>query len=330
MSDESYETRRAQMLSMTDDELLAAVEDGAGQVSMAGACCTTVIRDEKAFVKRLPLTDIESAHPYSTFNHFNLPAFYSYGVGSAGFGPWRELAALEELTGVDGFPVLLTHRVMPRSSPPPTIPWTEEEYVHYWRDSESIGRYLRAKNVATQELWIVLADAGAPAYLWMANNPERIDEVLSQVFDAIGELRARHFVHFDAHLGNIVTDGSSSTLVDFGLAMSDSFDLNSEERSFLDAHRHYDYGCVLVHLGAVLAIALGEESTLETLRTYVDDLRALEGRCPSGLLGAIDRYRKPILYMSHFFEGIRQPHKTSIYEDKVFADLLRTCGVVAA
>ena len=99
MSDESSETLRGHLLSMTDDELLALVENSSDQTSGVGACCTAVMGDKKVFVKRLPLTDIEYAQPYSTCNHFNLPTFYSYGVGSAGFGPWRELAALDELTG---------------------------------------------------------------------------------------------------------------------------------------------------------------------------------------------------------------------------------------
>ena len=145
-------------------------------------------------------------------------------------------------------------------------------------------------------------------------------------FDALDELQAHHMVHFDAHLANIVTDGSSCTIVDFGLAMSESFELSLEDRSFLNAHRHYDYGCVLAYLGAMLAIALREDPALATLRTHFDKLPALEGSCPSGLLGAIDRYRSPILYMFDFFERIRQPDKTSIYEDRVFVDLLRTCG----
>ena len=54
--------------------------------------------------------------------------------------------------------------------------------MRYWHDSESIAQYLRAKNAAKEELWIVLADTGTPAYMWMALNPERIDEVLSQAF----------------------------------------------------------------------------------------------------------------------------------------------------
>jgi len=64
-----------------------------------------------------------------------LPTFYSYGVGSAGFGAWRELAALQAMSGVRGFPVHLHHRVMLRRSAPRSLPWSETEYVDYWGEA---------------------------------------------------------------------------------------------------------------------------------------------------------------------------------------------------
>src|SRR3712207_3285725 len=48
---------------------------------------------EKVFVKRIPLTDREHENPFSTRNLYSLPTFYNYGVGSAGFGAFRELLA---------------------------------------------------------------------------------------------------------------------------------------------------------------------------------------------------------------------------------------------
>ncbi len=46
------------------------------------------------FVKQIPLTDLEKQPENfrSTANIFKLPLSYQYGIGSAGFGAWRELA----------------------------------------------------------------------------------------------------------------------------------------------------------------------------------------------------------------------------------------------
>ena len=195
MSEEDSGALRHHLEEMTDKELLASVTAGTLPTGL-GVSSTTTIGVEKVFVKRLPLTDVEAARPYSTRNHFELPTFYSYGVGSAGFGAWRELAALQAVSGVCGLPVHLHDRVMPRSSPPQSLGWSEEAYVRHWGGSPSVGRYLQARNSATQELWIVLLEhAGSRADLWLAENPEDVNDVLDQIFDAITEMRARHMVH---------------------------------------------------------------------------------------------------------------------------------------
>ena len=45
----------------------------------------------KVFVKRLPVTKMEYDNMFSTKNMYGLPTYYNYGVGSAGFGVFREL-----------------------------------------------------------------------------------------------------------------------------------------------------------------------------------------------------------------------------------------------
>ena len=220
MSGEDTEELRNRLWALADKELLAAVTAGTAPTGL-GMSSTATIGVEKVFVKRLPLTDVEADHPYSTRNHFEVPTVYSYGFGSAGFGAWRELAALQAVSGVSGLPLYLHHRVMPRSAPPQSLLWNEEAYVKYWGGDPAVGRYLEARNSATKELWIVQREhAGSRADLWLAEHPEDVNDVLGQVFDAIAELRSRHMVHFDAHWGNIITDGASCRLVDFGLAMS--------------------------------------------------------------------------------------------------------------
>jgi hypothetical protein len=87
-----------------------------------GGSHSIVVDGHPVFVKRVPLTDLELAEYGTTRNIFDLPLFYSYGVGSAGFGAFRELAMHEKttrmvLSGVThGFPVLHHHRVMRRDA----------------------------------------------------------------------------------------------------------------------------------------------------------------------------------------------------------------------
>lgn len=59
------------------------------------------IDDTPVFVKKVLLTDLEQLpqHLMSTENLFDLPLGHQYGVGSAGFGAWRELVELPQKGG---------------------------------------------------------------------------------------------------------------------------------------------------------------------------------------------------------------------------------------
>ena len=46
-------------------------------------------------------------------------------------------------------------------------------------------------------------------------------------------LRQHGIVHFDAHFGNVLTDGDEYYLADFGLALDGTFELTATERRFL-------------------------------------------------------------------------------------------------
>jgi hypothetical protein len=102
-------------LARYDDRQLAellereAVPLGTG---IGGASARLEVGATSVFVKRVPLTEPELRHPHSTANLFGLPPFCQYGIGSPGFGAWRELAAHTMttewvLTGrFPGFPLL--------------------------------------------------------------------------------------------------------------------------------------------------------------------------------------------------------------------------------
>lgn len=312
---------------MSDDELGAALPPETDPSGSWAATGTIFIGEDKVFLKRVPLTDTEVERPYSTRNHFGLPTYYSYGVGSAGFGAWRELAGLEAMSGTAGFPVLIGHRIMARTAPERDRPWGEDEYMAYWRNSAAVGRYVQARREAAHELWMFLEHVPHPLVMWLLANQERTDEVLSQLFAAIAELGARGIVHFDAHLGNVVTDGAACRLADFGLAMAEGFELGARERAFLAAHRHYDYGVVVGFLGIMLAVALGGELSEAQLPSAIDQVDELPINHLPALREAIRRHREPILYMLDVFLQIRRPAKRSTYDDMVLADLLRQSGV---
>ncbi|MCW2874281.1 MAG: hypothetical protein JWL99_5601, partial [Streptomyces oryziradicis] len=133
-------------------EVVAAVVPlGSG---IGGRSAELEIDGTRVFVKRVPLTDIElwPQNARSTANLFRLPMFYQYGVGSAGFGAWRELAVHTMTTNwvlgneYEGFPLMYHWRVLPDSPPEGFV----DEFggidgaVVHWDDSPAVRERLEA------------------------------------------------------------------------------------------------------------------------------------------------------------------------------------------
>lgn len=92
-------TEVGSFLAGLDDEALVGLlqKANAGTEGFGGRTTQLAVSEARVFCKLIPLTTLE-AQPEnykSTANLFQLPSYYQYGIGSVGFGAWRELAAHE-------------------------------------------------------------------------------------------------------------------------------------------------------------------------------------------------------------------------------------------
>ncbi|MYW47321.1 protein kinase family protein [Streptomyces sp. SID161] len=257
----AYATAGARLSLYSDrrlrDAVAAAPSLGSG---VGGRSAQMEIEGIRVFVKRVPLTDIElrPEHVRSTANLFGLPLFYQYGVGSAGFGAWRELAAHTLATGwvlkneYTGFPLLYHWRILPDSAPADFADefGGVEGAVAHWEGSPAVRRRLEA--IGGSSFSLVLFSEHVPQTLaaWLSNTRHTAwrgpggESSYEWVEDALLRgtefMSARGFVHFDAHFANLLTDGRQVFFADFGLASSRDFDLSAQERAFLAGHLVYD------------------------------------------------------------------------------------------
>jgi len=235
--------RIAAELAAEDDEglerrLAAAHPLGHG---IGGRTLLTRVAGEPVFVKRVPLTGVERepANVRSTANVFGLPAFYQYGIGSTGFGAWRELAAHETTTGwvLEGraqcFPLLHHWRVLP------AVPSGEPMPNHY-DGHPAVQRRLDAIAAATAS--VVLFCEYVPENLdsWLTNHEDGTAYAARELTAGTAFMRDHGMVHFDAHPGNVLVAPEGLLFADLGLAVLDSFDLSAAERAFLELHRDWD------------------------------------------------------------------------------------------
>ena len=245
-------------LGSRSDLQLASLVDRAAPLGtgIGGTSALLEIDRTPVFVKRIRLTDIERkmSNVESTANLFGLPANCQYGVGSPGFGAWRELAACTKttdlvLTGLsDAFPLLYHWRVLPGVGPRSGDAASVEREVAFWGGSSALRGRLSA-----------LADATASLALFMEFVPHTLQGWLSaqvkagraateaaavflesQLLPTVDLMNAAGIHHFDTHFGNVLTDGRQLYFSDFGLATSPSFDLSELEARFLYENRTHD------------------------------------------------------------------------------------------
>ena len=250
----------AALARLSDDDLAARVADApVDSVGIGGATARIDVDGVPVFVKRIALTDRELMHPRSTANLFDVPLYCQYGLsrwGGPGFGAWRELAANEittaaVLTGRTGaFPLLYHWRVLPGAPPPAEEHADIDTVVAYWGASSAVRARLAA--VASASASLTLFQEFVPESLdtWLAKQVDTgwVPEYERQLLDATAYMRAEGLLHFDAHFGNVRTDGHLLRLADLGLATSTRFDLSPAERAFAADHADHDTSYALMRL----------------------------------------------------------------------------------
>lgn len=309
-------------LAGLDDQSLAGLlqRSGAEEEGFGGRTSQLTVGKAKVFCKLVPLTILEAQpeNHKSTANIFQLPSYYQYGIGSVGFGAWRELAAhaLASDWVVSGkqeqFPLMHHWRVVKLPSVASVESEAEEYLTHaaaHGNDESAIRERLRSLRASTSHIaifsehfpetlseWLVeqlQSDAlSASAAIWFTE--EKAREVLEF-------MRSRNFVHFDAHLGNILTDGNRLYFADFGLAMHDSFDLTHDERSFLTSHTGYDrarFASSMVH--TICRAMPGKEAWSEKLSNLNLHAKSL----PPAAIAALQRYAVAAKYIGQFAQAL--------------------------
>ncbi|MBD0840557.1 serine/threonine protein kinase [Streptomyces sp. TRM68416] len=283
-----------------DRELTEVVASGTPLgTGIGGRSALVEVDGRRVFVKRVPLTDAElrPENVRSTANFLGLPAFFHYGVGSPGFGAWRELAVHTMTTNwvlsdrFSGFPLMHHWRVLP-DEPQPLPPELAdvEGAVAYWGGSQQVRERIEGRRTASASLVLFLEYVPYTVHDWFdaqlrtQDGAEAACALVERELKGITDfLREHELLHFDAHFENILTDGRQLYLADYGLALSARFPLTPEERVFFDRHRDYDVCYTAAHLVNWLAKALYGYDAQER-EVFVRE--CVGGRRPEGIPGA--------------------------------------------
>jgi serine/threonine protein kinase len=254
---------------------------------------------------------------------------YQYGVGSTGFGAWRELAAHIlttnwVMTGTcSNFPMLYHWRILPLPSQEPDEMQLMQldKDVKYWNNSLAIHDRLKASLYASANIVLFLEYFPQNLYQWfgkqIAHGGSAMEAaarmIEAQLTQTIAFMKAQNFLHFDAHFYNILTEGNHLYFSDFGLAISSEFDLSQEEQAFFDGHCDYDNYSAFTNLLHCFVTQYAEKDNwIESLRKFMNEnIYKLSPQMAS----VIKRYAPIAVLMDKFYREL-QRDKTTLYPAK--------------
>ncbi|MFC7621229.1 hypothetical protein [Microlunatus sp. GCM10028923] len=299
-----WETRRIRHRAVSD-HLAARSDAELAELAGPGGSAAVEVAGAAVFVKRIPLTDLELAHPRSTANLFDLPLvchfFFGvptvtrFGFGGPSLNAWRELAANLIITdGVlagetQAFPLLHHWRVLPGRPPLSAGPAELEDLVAELDGSPAVRARLEALRAATHSLVLFSELLPYPVTDWLREDPLAKAELFeSQLFEVTEFLRSRELLHLDGQLGNMRSCGNRLYVTDFGLATSPRFEVTEPERDFLAtiATSDADYAAQrLVHWLAVAVCGVPDpKAPGQDWRVRAEFVRrCAEGDLPDGL-----------------------------------------------
>lgn len=339
----NYGTISTQLAFLSDQRLSELLEKatplhkGIGGMSAFLEICNTPI-----FVKKIRLTNLERRpeNIMSTANLFELPLYYQYGVGSAGFGAWRELAIHIMTTNwvltdaCPNFPLMYHWRILPTTSPEPMsaeqLKALEEE-VKYWEGSAAVRARLEAIHNASAEIIMFMEYFPENLYKWfghqISKGGEAADSSITMVEhdlkSATSFMNERGLLHFDAHFCNIVTDGYHLYFTDFGLALCSRFELSKAECEFLEQHQNYDKCCTVTSFLHALMVTLFCKDYWEKILKEDTVGQSMETLTPS-TAEIITRDAPIAIVMRDFHHKLRTQSKTTPYPAQ---ELERLCAI---
>jgi hypothetical protein len=334
---------------------------------IGGASLKTTINYTPVFVKKIPLTDLElqPENYMSTANIFNLPMCYQYGIGSAGFGAWRELAAHIMTTNwvitnkCYNFPIMYHWRIL-KDADNKTILNKElaalDKDTAYWENNQEIHGRLKAKFLATHHIYLFLEFIPNHLCNWLSKQLSSSDggaiDAVKLVEDQMQEtndfMNSQNFLHMDAHFKNILTDGSQLYYSDFGLSLSDKFQLSREEKEFFGKNITYDKSSGIINLLHYIITAMNKNKLLqktnvvqdiqEDISSLADDLNQFKKILNHYINGSISSKIKPLdtiiknyaptaMKMDEFYHLI-QKDKSTQYPSTLFEGLLNSISEI--
>lgn len=223
-----------------------------------GMTSIVTIDGVKVFMKQIGITDLEYDNKFDTINHYNLPVYYNYGIGSAGINSFRELLLHIKTSNwvlnsdIENFPLLYHYRIIKKNDVP--IQKFDDKFklhadIKKWNNNKNIEKYILDKNNSKYQIVMFLEYFPEILGNWLKCNFKQTKSYLSQIIKIINFLKKNGIIHLDTHDRNILVDNNNNIyLTDFGLVLDMEFKLSNEEKDFFRKNNYFAYADVISNI----------------------------------------------------------------------------------
>jgi len=201
----------------------------------------------KVFYKKLPLAKLFEQNQLDTSNLYKLPAYYNYGYGSAGINPWRELITHINLSEyvisgeIPNFPILYHWRVI-EDEETNFHSGFDEKLLKRFGNNPQIKKYLEDRLKSKYKIIIFLEFIPNVLYEYIKHNPKYLKKYDLESKKILDFLKSKGILDLDAHWGNYLVDSDSNLyLTDFGLVLDKNFNLDLDEKKFMNSNAKLPY-----------------------------------------------------------------------------------------
>ena len=325
-----YDTVSIHLAHFSDAQLIQALANAKPiPAGLGGKVALVNIADTPVFVKKVPLTDLEQLpqHFMSTANIYDLPLCFQYGIGSAGFHAWRELAAHTITTEwvLSGecayFPMMYHWRILANCPDESNIQFNAdlEKYRQDLQYFDVVSKRVEDLHQVAAHIVFFVEYIPQNLYAWLSTKILKGGNTAEAAIDWVDEslkttnedMSARGLLHFDEHYENILTDGEQIYLTDFGLSLFSEFELTAAEKTFFTQHKSYDQVCAIVNLlQCIVTTFFGKEQWELRLREIIASEMDM---LPAGMNATLKRYAPIAMVLDNFFQKLNKEDKFALY-----------------
>jgi hypothetical protein len=201
-----------------------------------------------------------------------------------------------------------------------------DRVVQFWHGSDAVRR--RVQSIKESRATVTLFLEHVPMTLpdWLKERVSCGDRtadaaiglVERHLLAGVAFMNAAGLFHFDAHFGNILTDGERLYLADFGLANSTRFELSPGEARFLAANRTHDACHTITRLVDWLVTEMGgipdwrdRDDFIRGCAERVDGADAIT--VSPGAADVIARYAPIAVVVNEFYRRLHLEDRTTQY-----------------